>query len=106
MTLDLQSSLLTTFNTPWGKFWWLRLSSGLKVASDVFEERLDRVIRLLPGVTGITDDILTHWSTIKEHDGRVIVLFETARLNSLTLNSKKMQFRSQDCKFFAHRLTP
>ena len=79
MTLDLQSSLLTIFNTPWGKFWWLRLPFGLKVTSDVFKERLDKVIRLLPGVIGIADDILTHVSTIKEHDGKVIALLETAR---------------------------
>ena len=84
----------------------MRLPFGLKVVSDLFQERLDRVIRLLPGVIGIEDDILTHGSTITEHDGRVIALLETARLNSLTLNSKKMQFRSQDCKFFGHRLTP
>ena len=105
VTLDLQSSLLTTFNTPWGTFWWLRLPFGLKVASGVFQERLDRVIRLLPAVIGIADDILTHGSMIKEHNCRVISLLETARLNSLTLNSKKIQFRSQDCKFFIHRLT-
>ena len=36
--LDLASSLLTTFNTPWGKFRWLRLPFGLKKASDVFQE--------------------------------------------------------------------
>ena len=28
------------------------------------------------------------------------------RLNSLSLNSKKIQFKSTDCKFFGHRLTP
>ena len=106
VTLNLQSSLLTTFNTPWGKFWWLRLPFALKLTSDVFQERLDKVIRLLPGVIGIADDILTHESKIKEHDGRVIALFKTAKQNNLTLNSKKMQFRSQDCKFFRHRLTP
>ena len=72
----------------------------------MFQERLDNVIRLLPGVTGIADDILTHGSTIKDHEGRIIALLETARQNNLTLNSKKMQFRSQDCKFLGHRLTP
>ena len=89
-----------------GKFQWLRLPFGLKVISDVFQERLDKVIRLLPGVIGIADDILMHGSTIKEHNGRTIALLETARQNTLTLNSKRMQFRSQDCKFFGHRLTP
>ena len=50
-------------NTPWGKFRWLRLPFGLKIASDVFQERLDRVLRLLKGVHGIADDILTHGET-------------------------------------------
>ena len=55
IVLDLASSLLTTFNTPWGKFRWLRLPFGLKISSDVFQERLDRVLRLLDGVHGITN---------------------------------------------------
>ena len=29
--LDVRSSLLTTFNTPWGKYRWLRMPFGLKV---------------------------------------------------------------------------
>ena len=28
VVLDLASSLITTFNTPWGKFQWLRLPFG------------------------------------------------------------------------------
>ena len=44
------------------------------------------------------------------HDGTVLVVCETARLNNLSLNnlslnSKKMQFKSTDCKCFGHRLT-
>ena len=34
IVLDLASSLLTTFNTHWDKFRWLRLPFGLKIASD------------------------------------------------------------------------
>ena len=40
------------------------------------------------------------------HDGTVLVLCETARLNNLSLNPKKMQYKSTDCNFFGHRLTP
>ena len=36
---------------------------GLKVSGDVFQERLDRVLRLVPGVLGITDDIIIHSAT-------------------------------------------
>ena len=104
--LDLDSSLLTAFNTPWGKFRWLRQPFRLKIASDVFQEQLDRVLRLLDGVHGIADDILTHGETEIQHDGRLLTLLETARMNNLSLNPDKIQFKSTDCKFFGHRLTP
>ena len=106
VVLDLDSSLLTMFNMPWGKFRWLRLPFGLKIASDVFQEWLDRVLRLLDGVHGIADDILTHGETKVQHDGRLLTLLETARMNNLSLNPNKIQFKSTDCKFFGHRLTP
>ena len=103
--LDLKSSLLTTFNMPWGKYRWLRMPFGLKVSGDVFQERLDKVLRLVPRVLVIADDIVTHGPTQKTHDGTVLILCETARLNNLSLNSKKMQFKSTNCNFFGHRLT-
>ena len=104
--LDFSSSLLTIFSTLWGKYRWLRMPFGFKVSGDVFQERLDRVIRLVPGVLGIADDTVIHGATENTHDGTVLVLCEIARLNNLSLNSKKMQFKSTDCKFFGHRLTP
>ena len=104
--LDLRSSLLNTFNTPWGKYRWLRMPFGLKVSSDVFQERLDKVLRLVPGVLRIADDIVIHGATENTHDGTVFVLCETTRLNNLSLNAKKMEFKSTGCKFVGHKLTP
>ena len=49
---------------------------------------------------------MIHGATENKHDGRVLVPYKTARLNNLSLNSKKMQFKSTDCKFYGHRLTP
>ena len=104
--LDLASSLMTTFSTPWGKFRWLCVPFRLKIASNVFQERLNRVLRLLEGVYGIADDILTHGTMKIEHDGRLLTLLKTARMNNLSLNPKKIQFKSTDCQFFGHQLTP
>ena len=78
--LDLRSSLLTTFNTPWGKYRWLRMPFGLKVSGDVFQVRLDRVLRLVPGLLGTTDDIVINGATENTHNGTVLVLCKTARL--------------------------
>ena len=104
--LNFKSSLLTTFNTLWGKYRWLRMPFGLKVSGDVFQERLDRGLRLVPGALGITDDIVIHGATENIHDGTVSVMCKTERLNNLSLNSRKMQFKSTGPKFFGHILTP
>ena len=104
--LDLASSLLTTFSTPYGKFRWLKLPFGLKIASDVFQERLDKVLALVPNTIEIPDDIVIYGENEIEHDASFITLCDTARANGLKLNAKKLQFKSNDCKFFGHKLTP
>ena len=48
-----------------------------------FREDLARVLRVLKGVHGITDDILTHGETEVQHDGKLLTLLETARMNNL-----------------------
>ena len=65
---------------------------GLKISVVVFQERLGRMLRLVPGVLGIADDIVIYDVTENKHNGTVLVLCETARLNNLSLNSKKIQF--------------
>ena len=49
----------------------------LKVSGDVFQERLDRVFRLVPGVLGIADDIVIHGAMKNKHNGTVLVLCKT-----------------------------
>ena len=104
--LDLASNLLTTFNTPWGKFRFLKLPFGLKMA-DVFQERLDKITRLVDGVISIADDTVIPGNHANhDHDARLLALLETAHMNNVTLNAKKLKFKSTYCPFFAHNLTP
>ena len=53
-----ESSLLMTFNTLWGKYRWPQLPFGLSDSSDIFQQRLDAIIKTVPRVTGIADDVL------------------------------------------------
>ena len=46
---------------------------GLKVSGDVFQERLDRVLRLVPEVLGITDNIAIHGAMENTHDWTVLM---------------------------------
>ena len=63
------------------------------------------MLRLLKEVHGIADDILTHGETEIQHNGRLLTLLETARMNNLSLNPDEIQFfKSTDCKIFGPRL--
>lgn len=104
--LDLESSKLTTFNTPWGKYRFTRLPFGLKVSGDIFQERLDAVLNQLPGVTNIVDDCMVKAPTCEDHDVSLLTLLHTARLNGIKFNSKKIQFRQDKVHFFGHIITP
>ena len=72
--LSRESSLLTTFQTPFGRFCYLRMPFGICSAQEVFQKRMDRVFGELRGVHVIVDDILVTGSTIEEHDKRVYAL--------------------------------
>ncbi|KAK6171718.1 hypothetical protein SNE40_018156 [Patella caerulea] len=56
--LDEDSSYLTTFDTPWGRYRWLRMPFGLSPVPEEFQRRLDNAISGLDGVRAVHDDIL------------------------------------------------
>ena len=56
--LDHESSLLTTFSTPFGRYHWCRLPFGLSVSSEIFQKRVNQALEGLSGVLDIADDIL------------------------------------------------
>jgi transposase InsO family protein len=103
--LDEESSLLTTFNTPWGKYRFPRLPFGLNVSGDVFQERLDAVLSNLSGVTNIVDDCLVRAANETEHDSHFLTLLHAARRNCIKFNSKKLQFRQPRVKFFGQNIS-
>ena len=57
ITLDDESSTLTTFNTPFGRYRFLRLPFGLNLSQDIFQEKMDIILENCPGTISIADDI-------------------------------------------------
>ncbi len=56
--LDHKSSIYTTFNSPHGRYRFLRLPFGLICAQDIFQKKVYETFGDLPGVTSIADDII------------------------------------------------
>ena len=99
--LDKESSLLTTFATPFGRYRWLRLPFGLKVSSEIFQKRLHQVLEGLEGIQCIADDILVYGDE-KTHDDRVRKLLERCQTLGIRLNKTKCQFCLPQFDFMGH----
>ena len=98
--LDEESSLLTTFNSPFGRYKFLRLPFGLNVSQDHFQQMIDTILQDCPGTTGISDDIVVFGKNTEEHDKNLKSLFEKAREFGLVFNSKKCKIRQKEISFF------
>ena len=53
--LDDESSMLTTFNTSYGRCRWLRLPFGLSVSPEIFQKRVIQTLEGLDGALNIAD---------------------------------------------------
>ncbi|XP_014673255.1 PREDICTED: uncharacterized protein LOC106813592 [Priapulus caudatus] len=109
--LDKESSLLTTFNTPFGRYRWLRLPFGISSAPEEYQRRQDQAVEGLPGVHSIVDDILVYGEgdsekeAIADHDVKLRNLLERCRAIGLKLNKGKLRLRQKEVRFIGHLIT-
>ena len=103
--LDEASSLLCTFNTPWGRFRYTRLPFGIKTAGDIFIQEINSILRDIKGVDVVADDILVYGSTIEEHNHRLEAVLKRANEVDLRLNPQKSQICKTEVPYVGHLLT-
>ena len=103
VVLHPDSRKLTCMAFGIGRYQFKRLPMGSKIASDIFQKKLDSVYIGLPGVTGIADDMVIFGRTEKEHDRNLILFLEISRKNGLVLNKRKLHFKKEEVSFFGHR---
>jgi len=58
VVLDKESSYLTTFNSPFGRYRFNRMSFYLKMSQYIFQTKIDQTFERCEGVAGIVDDIV------------------------------------------------
>lgn len=103
--LDEESSRLLTFNTPFGRYRYLRMPMGIKSAPEVYQRRMEQVFEGLPGVKVIMDDIITHGCNKEEHDTQLRAVLQRARDNNLRLKKSKCHIGQEEVKFHGHIFT-
>jgi len=108
VSLDEESSFLTTFYTPFGLYRWLRMPFGIKSAPEEFQCRLDENLEGLENVAVIADDILiygtgdTDEEAERSHDAAVIALFERCRERGIKINKRKLRFKLDSVTYMGH----
>ena len=105
IVLTEKSSFLTTFQTPFGRYRFLRLPFGLKMAQDEFISKMDQCLEGLPGVKTIVDDIVVYGSDRKTHDRNVDKLMSRCRQMGIKLNADKTDIGQTQIPFYGHVLT-
>lgn len=103
--LDEESSKLTTFQTPYGRYRWKRLPFGTSVSSEMFQNRLDQQLERLDGVIGVSDDVIIHGKDMNEHDENLKKFLDKCRETGMRLNLKKAELRKSEISFLGHRVT-
>lgn len=109
--LDKESSLLTTFNTPFGRYRWLRLPFGIKVSSEIFQKHLNQVLEGLAGVICIADDIVVYGcgdaieEAQRDHDSNLANLLKRCREKNIKLGRDKSVFNCAEIPFMGHLIT-
>ena len=87
--LDEESSKLLTFNTPFGRYRYLRMPMGIKSAPEVYQQIMEQVFEGLPGVKVIMDDIIIHGRNTAEHDTRLRAVLQHSQDSNLRLKKSK-----------------
>ena len=97
--LSKESTLLTTFITPYGRYCFNRLCFGISSAPEHFQRRMSQLLEGLDGVVCQMDDILVHAETQEQHDARLLAVLKRLELAGVTLKREKCEFAKTSVKF-------
>jgi hypothetical protein len=101
--LDEVSSKLCTFNTPFGRYRFLRLPFGVADAPANFQQVMTEIFGDISDV--IVDDLLIWGTDTKDHDRKLIEILNRCRKVGIKLNSKKLRVGVDEVTYVGHVLS-
>ncbi|UYV75047.1 K02A2.6-like [Cordylochernes scorpioides] len=103
--LAKESQKLTTFITPFGRFFFKRIPFGITSAPEIFQRKITQLLGKIEGVVCFMDDIVVYGSSLEEHNERVRQVLKKIQEEGMTLNPEKCQFGVKTVKFLGHTLS-
>eukprot|EP00112_Aurelia_sp_Birch-Aquarium-sp1_P023107 Seg6752.3 transcript_id=Seg6752.3/GoldUCD/mRNA.D3Y31 product="Retrovirus-related Pol polyprotein from transposon 17.6" protein_id=Seg6752.3/GoldUCD/D3Y31 len=103
--IDEESSKLLTFNTPFGRYKFLRLSFGIHSASEICQQQISQVIEGIEKAANLQDDIIVWGNTREElHQSLKEVLYRVQK-SGVKLNLSKCKFEVTEVSYLGHNLS-
>ena len=100
--LDENSRELTTFITPFGRYYFNRLPFGIASAPEHFQCQMETILAGQEGVLCHMDDVLIFGQTQQEHDTRLHAVLQKIQSTGATLNKDKCEFSRDRLTFLGH----
>ena len=97
MELDQESARLFVFKTPFGFFKFKHLIQGISPTSGECHEILRKVVKGIPGIAQIKDNLVLHGKGV-QHDERLEKLLKRSSQDDIT-------FHLENCKFGQDQVT-
>lgn len=102
LPLDNESSYLTTFTTPWGRYRFLVLPFGLNNAPEEFQRAMEEIFENEPQIQPYFDDIALSSKNNQEHCILLKKALTIARKANLTFNPSKAQIAKSSINYLGH----
>ena len=93
---------LTTFISPFGRFYFNWLPFGIACAPEHFQRQMETILSGQEGILCHMDDVLIFGKTQEEHDARLHSALQTIQKAGVTLNLEKCEFSRQHLTFLGH----
>lgn len=102
LALDDDSAKLTTFISPFGRYFYRRLCFGITSAPEIFQRTMQDILAGIDGVECFMDDILLHTDGQKKHDELKKKVFQRLEKRGVKLNKSKCKFDKDEIDFLGH----
>ena len=111
VSLEEESTYLTTFQTPFGRYRWKRMPFGISSAPEVFQRRMHEFIEGLDGIEVVADDFIavgygdTFEEATRDHDKHLLAFLKRCEERNVRLNDEKLKLRQSEVLFIGHVAT-
>ncbi|GBL75327.1 Uncharacterized protein K02A2.6, partial [Araneus ventricosus] len=105
LALDEESSYLTTFATPWGRYRFLVLPFGLNNSPEEFQKAMEELFENEPNVIPYFDDICIGSKRMEEHCKTLRIVLNIARKSNLKFNPVKTQLAKSSITYLGHKIS-